>query len=72
MQLNFLWNLIILLKSMFEYYLLFENQNQYINFCNMSEDCELFDNLNIDVISDMLCGITKEYPIKYIQKMNSE
>lgn len=72
MQLNFLWNLIILLKSMFEYYLLFENQNQYINFCNMSEDCELFDNLNIDVISDMLCGITKEYPIKYIQKMNSD
>lgn len=69
---NFLWNLIILLKSMFEYYLLFENQNQYINFCNMSEDCELFDNLNIDVISDMLCGITKEYPIKYIQKMNSD
>ena len=59
-------------KSMFAYYLLFETEEQYLRFCDLSDDPDLFDCLNIDIIKDWLCSISRYFPVQFIQKMNAE
>ena len=57
---------------MFSYYLLFETEDQYLRFCDLPDDSNLFDCLNIDIIKDRLCSISRNFPVQFIQKMNAE
>ena len=59
-------------RVLFSYYLLFETEEQYLHYRDLSEDHELFDRLNMDIVEDKLRGCSETFPTQFIRKMNPD